>query len=118
MHHILDPRTGMPVRSGWRTVSVAAATCAEANSATTAAIVRGEPALEWLSALGLPARLLDRDGHVTTVGDWPVDPREPTGELPATGEAPQTGGPLRTGEPLRTRELLYAGESPRVDEAA
>ena len=76
MHHILDPRTGMPVRAGWRTVSVAAATCAEANIATTAAIVRGDGAAAWLSALGLPARLVDRAGHVRTVGGWPPDPSE------------------------------------------
>ena len=35
MHHIIDPATGAPARSTWRTVSVAAASCADANIATT-----------------------------------------------------------------------------------
>ena len=41
MHHIIDPDTGAPVRESWRTVSVAAACCTDANIAATAAIVRG-----------------------------------------------------------------------------
>jgi thiamine biosynthesis lipoprotein ApbE len=73
MHHIIDPRTGEPARSAWRTVSVAAASCAEANIAATAAIVRGAPAAAWLSELGLPARLVDHEGQVLAIGDWPVE---------------------------------------------
>ncbi|HEY1489139.1 MAG TPA: FAD:protein FMN transferase, partial [Micromonosporaceae bacterium] len=38
MHHILDPRSGVPVASPWRTVSVAAPSCLSANVASTAAI--------------------------------------------------------------------------------
>src|ERR1700724_862020 len=37
LHHILDPRTGLPAPACWRTVSVAAASCADANTASTAA---------------------------------------------------------------------------------
>jgi thiamine biosynthesis lipoprotein len=73
MHHILDPRTGEPSSSTWRTVSVAAASCADANIASTASIVRGSAAPAWLASLGLPARLLDADGEVTTVGAWPAE---------------------------------------------
>ena len=73
MHHIIDPRTGAPVKDTWRTVSVAAATCADANIAATAALVRGARAAGWLAGLGLPARLLDWQGNVTAVGDWPVE---------------------------------------------
>ncbi len=73
MHHIFDPRTGAPVRARWRTVSVAAADCTDANIATTAALLRGEAAPEWLAAQGLPARLLDAEGNVTTVAGWPAD---------------------------------------------
>ena len=40
-HHIVDPHTGAPAREHWRTVSVAAATCLDANIASTAAIVLG-----------------------------------------------------------------------------
>jgi thiamine biosynthesis lipoprotein len=72
MHHIIDPRTGEPARSCWRTVSVAAKTCADANIASTAAIVRSERALAWLTEAGLPARLVRHDGSVTTTPGWPA----------------------------------------------
>ena len=42
LHHIVDPRTGFPADGPWQTVSVAAATCADANAAATAAIVAGD----------------------------------------------------------------------------
>jgi thiamine biosynthesis lipoprotein len=73
MHHILDPRTGLPVRSAWRTVSVAASSCVDANTASTAAIVRSRRAVAWLHALNLPARLVDHAGNAHTVGAWPAD---------------------------------------------
>jgi thiamine biosynthesis lipoprotein ApbE len=71
MHHVIDPATQAPAGTIWRTVSVAAACCADANIATTAALVRSRAAIPWLEQLGLPARLLDRGGKVTTVGSWP-----------------------------------------------
>lgn len=71
MHHIIDPRTGAPVRASWRTVSVAAASCLDANIAATAALLRAQSASPWLADLGLPARLVDLAGGVTTVGSWP-----------------------------------------------
>jgi thiamine biosynthesis lipoprotein len=70
-HHILDPRLGQPVEPTWRTVSAAAATCADANIATTAAVVLGEDAERWLSGHGLPARLVAVDGSVRLQGGWP-----------------------------------------------
>ncbi|MEV5847365.1 FAD:protein FMN transferase [Streptomyces sp. NPDC051985] len=72
LHHIVDPRTGLPVRSPWRTVSVAAASCADANAATTAALVKGAGAERWLTRLGLPARLVTHRGTVVTTPGWPV----------------------------------------------
>jgi thiamine biosynthesis lipoprotein len=72
-HHILDPRTGRPAVTPWRAVSVAAASCVDANVASTTAIVLGEPALEWLAARELPARVVRRDGSVATVGGWPEE---------------------------------------------
>jgi thiamine biosynthesis lipoprotein len=73
VHHIVDPRSGAPAAEVWRTVSVAAATCLEANTASTAAIVRGERAVAWLEAAGLPARLVRRDGSLAYSGGWPQD---------------------------------------------
>jgi FAD:protein FMN transferase len=74
MHHIIDPRTGVPARSPWRTVSVAAGSCADANIASTAAIIRGDAAPGWLAASGLPARLVRHDGSVLAIAGWPADP--------------------------------------------
>ncbi len=71
MHHIVDPSTGGCVEEVWRTASVAAIDCADANIAATAAIVRGARAAEWLTEIGLPARLVGRHGNVLTVGCWP-----------------------------------------------
>ena len=73
LHHILDPRTGLPAEPVWRTVSVAAGTCADANAASTAAVIRGRAALGWLAKLGLPSRLVDATGAVFTVAGWPDD---------------------------------------------
>ncbi len=72
VHHIVDPRTGWPTAGPWRTVSVAAASCAEANAATTAAIVAGHDAEAWLAGTGLPSRLVAHDGTVRLLGGWPV----------------------------------------------
>jgi len=74
LHHIVDPRTGRPASTFWRTASVAAASCVEANAASTAAIVLGESAAEWLEERGLPARLVRSDGEVVRVAAWPDEP--------------------------------------------
>ena len=73
LHHILDPRTGLPPAPVWRTISVTAATCADANAASTAAIIRGAQAPGWLAATGLPARLVGVSGRVETVAGWPAE---------------------------------------------
>src|SRR5204863_1146450 len=62
MHHILDPSTGQPASTRWRTVSVAAASCAHANIASTAVIVLGDRAAGWLALQQLPARFVTLDG--------------------------------------------------------
>ena len=73
LHHIIDPATSEPARSCWRTVSVAAGSCTDANTASTAAIVRSAAALDWLADLGLPARLVRHDGSVERTAGWPPD---------------------------------------------
>ncbi|MET8130595.1 FAD:protein FMN transferase [Streptomyces sp. NPDC005251] len=73
LHHIVDPVTGEPAAIVWRTVTVAAATCVDANTASTAAVVLGERALPWLRSTGLPARLVGSDGTVVRLGGWPPD---------------------------------------------
>ena len=71
VHHIVDPRTALPAREVWRTVSVSAASCVDANTASTAAIVLGEEAVAWLVSRGLPARLVRPDGSIERIGGWP-----------------------------------------------
>jgi FAD:protein FMN transferase len=74
LHHIFDPRSGRPAAAHWRTVSVAARTCVDANIASTAAIVRAAAAPAWLEAAGLPARFVADDGRVLRIGAWPEAP--------------------------------------------
>jgi thiamine biosynthesis lipoprotein ApbE len=83
MHHIIDPRTGLPAHGRWRTVSVAAEDCAQANIATTAALVRGGGALDWLTRQRLPARLVAWDGAVRTLGAWPAGEQAETQAMAA-----------------------------------
>jgi FAD:protein FMN transferase len=74
MHHIIDPATGVPALEHWRSVSVAAPSCAVANTAATAAVLKGAAALPWLDSLGLPARLVHVDGSVARSASWPDEP--------------------------------------------
>lgn len=74
--HIIDPRTSQPALDVWGAVTVIAGSCAHANSATTAAIVLGVTAPQWLDARGIPAQLLRRDGSVVHTAHWPRDRKE------------------------------------------
>jgi thiamine biosynthesis lipoprotein len=71
-HHIVDPRTGGNPEATWRTVSVAAGSCLDANAASTAAIVLGAAAPDWLAVQALPALLIDLDGDCLAVNGWPA----------------------------------------------
>ncbi|TMD43919.1 MAG: FAD:protein FMN transferase [Chloroflexi bacterium] len=71
LHHIIDPQSGMPTSGPWRTVTVLAHSCVDANVAATAAIVQGEGAVDWLKARRLPARLVENDGTIHYLGPWP-----------------------------------------------
>jgi thiamine biosynthesis lipoprotein len=72
IHHIVDPSTGLPAATPWRLVSVAAASCVEANAAATAALLLGDAAWDWLDGLTLPSRLVDRDGRAHPTRGWPT----------------------------------------------
>jgi thiamine biosynthesis lipoprotein ApbE len=70
LHHLVDPLTGLPAASPWRTVHVAAASCLDAQVASTATIVLGDRGRAWLAGTGLPARLV---GATTErLGGWPA----------------------------------------------
>jgi FAD:protein FMN transferase len=72
VHHILDPRTGLPADGPWRTATVAASDALLANAASTAAIVLGDRALDWLTGHGYAARLVRSDGTVHHTAGWPA----------------------------------------------
>jgi thiamine biosynthesis lipoprotein len=71
VHHIVDPRTGDVPSPRWRTVTVAAKSTVDANTASTAAVVLGDSAPSWLAERGLPARLVGVGGDVVTTPGWP-----------------------------------------------
>ncbi len=60
--HVLDPRTGWPVRF-MASASAVAPLCVVAGSATTIAMLRGEGGPAWLEGLGLPCLWVDVDGR-------------------------------------------------------
>ena len=76
-HHLIDPATSLSVDSPWRTVSVAAGSCVDANTASTAAMVMGRSAVRWIGERGLPSRLVGRDGTTVVVAGWPEEPADP-----------------------------------------
>lgn len=70
LHHLVDPATGRPARTPWRSVSVAAPTCTEANVLATA-VLASAGGTRLLHASGRPARLVDHQGRVTAISAWP-----------------------------------------------
>jgi thiamine biosynthesis lipoprotein len=73
VHHIVDPRTGDSVEPYWELVSATGASCVEANLVTTAAIVWGEHALDELTRIEQPVRLVRFDGEVVCLHGWPTE---------------------------------------------
>lgn len=70
-HHILDPRTGMPARSGLAQATVAAASCRQAEVAAKVALLSGAAAgADFLERRGLAGLLLTNDGTEWHVGHW------------------------------------------------
>ncbi|CAN5358975.1 FAD:protein FMN transferase [soil metagenome] len=74
-HHIIDPATSEPAQGPWRTATVWAHTALEANTASTAAIVLGDRALEFLEDRGFAARIVAQNGSTVRVGAWPAGQR-------------------------------------------
>ena len=54
----------------WRTVSAFGRSAVAANTATTAAIVMGDDALDWLHDKDVAARLVAQDGTVVRTPGW------------------------------------------------
>jgi thiamine biosynthesis lipoprotein len=49
-----------------------APSCVEANAWSTAAVVWGDDAIGNLTAVGVPARLVDAAGRVVRLNGWPL----------------------------------------------
>lgn len=69
-HHIIDPRTGTPASGPWATVTALGHTCAAANTASTAALVLGDAAYDWLLAHDVAALLATRTGEIARTPAW------------------------------------------------
>jgi FAD:protein FMN transferase len=73
-HHILDPRSGQPARSGLSSVTVCATRCVQADvAAKTAFILGADEGRDFLSSHGLAALLIKSDGATECVGAWPAE---------------------------------------------
>ena len=70
-NHIINPFTGGCATGPYGSASVVAASCVEANSFSTAALVWGEEASYYIAQAGLAARLVRTDGTIDLVGAWP-----------------------------------------------
>ena len=91
-HHVLDPANGLPVAGPWRSVTALGRTCAGANTATTAALVLGAEARDWLEQRDVAALLVDEHDvrHPTTA--WIAATCD---DAPAPGGAHPLQGGLR-----------------------
>lgn len=77
VHHLVDPRSGRPATSGLRSVTVAAATCAQAEVAAKTALILGpEAGRRFLSSHHLAALWLNGE-TVETVGPFPAPQLRP-----------------------------------------
>jgi thiamine biosynthesis lipoprotein len=69
-HHLIDPETGLPSRSPWSEVTVAAQSCYVADVAAKAALLLGPAGPSWLDRRRLAGRFVDHAGRVTVSERW------------------------------------------------
>ena len=65
----VDPSTGRSTASGWRTVTVAAADCVEANVLSTWGVIHGPVGA---ARAGCPYRAVTDAGEVVRGNGWPA----------------------------------------------
>lgn len=95
LHHLVDPRTGLPAESGLTSVSVTAGACAQAEVAAKTALLLGlTDGSAFLEDRGLSALAIDDAGRRHRIGRWVPAARSAltneTPTLPARGT--NTGG--------------------------
>jgi thiamine biosynthesis lipoprotein len=81
-HHLIDPATGRPSASIWTLVTVAAASCRDADVAAKAAFLLGADGPAWLDERDLPGRFVSPAGEVTNRA-WDSVMRMPEGAMSA-----------------------------------
>ncbi len=96
-HHLLDPRTVLPARSGVRSASVAAASCRQAEVAAKVALILGPDAgPAFLDRNGLTGLLVLDDGRELPVGAWTWS-APPGDEVRGAGSATSPGATVVAG---------------------
>jgi thiamine biosynthesis lipoprotein len=71
LNHIIDPRTGRPSTSPFRSVTVVAATCAQGDVAAKTALLLGEDGIAFLDERGMHGFAVRHDGSTATTTLWP-----------------------------------------------
>lgn len=71
-NHVIDPRTGRPSRSRWRTASVWAPSVIAANALSTAALCGDDAIFAMVARAGAAARLVAQNGRVVRTHGWPL----------------------------------------------
>jgi thiamine biosynthesis lipoprotein len=71
--HIIDPRTGWPVR-GLSSVTVLSERCLVAGSLATSALLKGRDGIAWLERLGVRHIVVDDEGQCSGTEPLPLRP--------------------------------------------
>jgi FAD:protein FMN transferase len=71
LHHLIDPRTGRPSESPFRSVTAVAASCAQADVAAKIALLMGEDGLAFLEERGMHGLAVRHDGSTVSTSLWP-----------------------------------------------
>jgi len=70
-HHLIDTRTGQPSSSPYRSVTVVAATCVQADVAAKTALLLGEPGIEFLNLQSIHGFAVRHDSSTASTHWWP-----------------------------------------------
>ena len=70
LHHLIDPATGAPANSPWQQVTVAGASCLDADVAAKAAFLLGAEGPRWLDERAMPGRFVSTNSGIVTNLRW------------------------------------------------
>nr|BBH93030.1 FAD:protein FMN transferase [Thermogemmatispora argillosa] len=96
-HHLLDPRTGLPVANGLWSVTVVADRCEQAEVAAKVAFILGpDEGPAFLRRYGLAGLLVYEDGRWQSVAPWPTHLMTAWWEERASQSMPEEGRPSKS----------------------